>query len=369
MIMTKSSTKTKTNTEKAIKAVKAEKAVEAPKEQVKADPKPAPKKRNFAPRMKPMLPEVKVKPPRAPKPKGKASPGRKPVSAVNSPKTKRDVPDNVVSKRGGLINGVGKSGKRMPAPIIEENFAAEYLVDLDGKAAYLRVCPHVAPESARTKAYELLTRDTVQAHIKRLNGERLKRTGINADETLKRLHAHAFGDRTAISAVHVGCCRYCWGIDGRYQYSDGEYKDAQSESDEKNAMLLAADKPPIEFDGKGGPGFRASRDPNPECAICSGDGESKPVIKDTRKMDASALSLFQGAKQGKNGTEVDIVQMTPALTNLMRHQGLFEADNKQIKADAVPPEVLAELALRREKAKENQRKVLADRRGDGFTGD
>ncbi len=322
------------------------------------------------PKVKPMLPPVKVKPARPPKPKGKPSPGRKPVTEVNSPKAKRSVPDNAVSKRGGLINGVGKDGKRMPAPIIEENFAAEYLVDLDGQAAYLRVCPHVAPQSAKTKASELLTRGNVQAHIKRLNAERLERTAISADKTLMVLAAQAFGDRRELTAVHVGCCRYCWGKGGRFQYSDGEFADARAENAEQNAMLAAADKPPIEFNEKGGPGYMASRDPNPECAICAGDGEPKAVVKDTRKLSDDARVIFDGSKQGKTGVEVNIVNRQAALTNLMRHQGLFEADNKvTVTSDSIPPEVVAALSEARAKAEEKRKLDMEERARSGFTGD
>ena len=59
-----------------------------------------------------------------------------------------------------------------------------------------------------------------------------------------------------------------------------------------------------------------------------------------------------------------------AIEKLMRHQGLFEADNKiKVTSENVPPEVLAALNEAREKAKARRTIEMAERRLLGFTGD
>lgn len=320
----------------------------------------------------PILPPVKQPPAKTPrKAPAKPSPGRKKIKGVIGTEPRDDVPENALTENGAVKHRVGQDGNRMPGPLIEERFAAEYLVDLDGQAAYLRVVPNVRPESARVLAHKLLTRDTVQAHVKRLNEERMERTGISADRTLRILEAQAYGDRTALTAVHVGCCRYCWGDKFGYQRTDGEYADDRAEHQEKVAMMLALDKPlPPDFNERGGPGFHAGKMPNPECPSCAGDGDPKAVLKDTRRVNAEVLAMFDGAKNGKNGVEINITDRQTALTALMRHQGLFEADNKlTVTADSIPPEVVAALAEAKAKAEAKRQSDMTERAQLGFTGD
>ena len=274
------------------------------------------------------------------------------------------------SSKGATLQRIGRDGARLSQKMLRERFAAEYVIDMDAQAAYLRVCPNVTAASASVLACRLLAEVNVNAQIAAKARDIHEKLEDRAVFTIQTLMHQAFGDRRELTAVHVGCCRYCWGIDGRYQYSDGEYKDAQTESEEKTAMLLAAEKPPIEFDGKGGPGFRASRDPNPECAICAGEGQARVVIKDTREMSEASLAIFMGAKQGKHGVEIELADSQKAIEKLMRHQGLFEADNKiKVTSENVPPEVLAALNEAREKAKARRTIEMAERRLLGFTGD
>lgn len=299
----------------------------------------------------------------------RSSPGRKKAVGVTDPATRKDAPENAVTEKGALKHRVGKDGNRMPRPLIEQLFAAEYIVDLDGAAAYLRVCPHVTANTARTQGYDLLTRPTVQAMVKKAIDDRVERTGISADRTLRILEAQAYGDRTALTAVHVGCCRYCWGEKFGYQRTDGEYADDLAEHQEKVAMMLALDKPlPPDFNVRGGPGFHAGKMPNPDCPSCAGDGDPKAVLKDTRRMNAEVLAMFDGAKNGKNGVEINITDRQTALTALMRHQGLFEADNKQTAPENVSGEMLEKIKQGMAEAEREYEEMMARRRAMGMGG-
>ena len=56
----------------------------------------------------------------------------------------------------------------------------------------------------------------------------------------------------------------------------------------------------------GGGGFVKSRDPNPDCPICLGDGEEVVRITDFRKLSARQKNLISGIKFGKGGVVNEI---------------------------------------------------------------
>ena len=85
----------------------------------------------------------------------------------------------------------------------------------------------------------------------------------------------------------------------------------------------------------GGPVFAARfsfnplLEPHPECPDCGGDGVSRPVIKDTRRLSPQGRALFAGAKQGKHGIEIQMHSKLDALEKLAKHFGLYAKDNHQ----------------------------------------
>ena len=77
---------------------------------------------------------------------------------------------------------------------LEERFAREFVVDLDGPAAYRRIRPDVTPASARTLASRLLTKVDVQNRIAQLKAEQFARLEITADAVLRELALVGFSD-------------------------------------------------------------------------------------------------------------------------------------------------------------------------------
>lgn len=75
-----------------------------------------------------------------------------------------------------------------------ELFCQEYLVDLNGAQAYLRVGYKTSPEIAARNASRLLINVDIQNRISELMGEREKRTEITSDRVLKELAHIAFDD-------------------------------------------------------------------------------------------------------------------------------------------------------------------------------
>lgn len=78
-------------------------------------------------------------------------------------------------------------------PPLHERFCHEYLVDLNGSAAYRRVYPKVKSEkTARTNAARLLANAGVAARVAELQRERLARSDLSAERVLRELSLVAF---------------------------------------------------------------------------------------------------------------------------------------------------------------------------------
>lgn len=78
----------------------------------------------------------------------------------------------------------------------QEAFVREYLADpgLNASAAYMRAYPKAKPASARVEASRLLANPNIAEAVAKLMAERCKRTEIDADWVLRRLHSEAIAD-------------------------------------------------------------------------------------------------------------------------------------------------------------------------------
>lgn len=76
----------------------------------------------------------------------------------------------------------------------QEQFCREFLVDLNGTAAYGRAYPSVKANTANANAARLLANASVQARVAELQKERASRTDVTADRVLLELARLAFFD-------------------------------------------------------------------------------------------------------------------------------------------------------------------------------
>lgn len=210
----------------------------------------------------------------------------------------------------------------------EDVFCKEYLVDLNGYKAALRA--GYSALSARQTASELLAKPKVQAKIQKAMDARAERTGIEADEVLRRLWAIATADPRELVELHRGCCRFCWGAGNRYQYTRHELETAQQEHEAK--MQLRPENERVPFNDAGGIGYDPRNDPNPDCQECFGEGQLRELAKDTRDLSPEARLLFAGLKPTQNGLEVKMHDQTAMLVNVGKHLGMF-AKNVNLKGD------------------------------------
>lgn len=195
----------------------------------------------------------------------------------------------------------------------QQRFVDEYLIDLNATQAAIRA--GYSPKSAGRFAQELLLKTHIAEAIRDAQAERSERTKITQDDVLKMWHDLATVDYNEISQVRLVNCRYCWGVDHEYQWTPKEYERACRE-----AELNTASEP----SSIGGLDFNHHKEPNLNCPECGGRGIGRTYLADTTKLSPKAKLVYQGAKDGKFGTEVMTADRMKALDNIARHLGMFK---------------------------------------------
>lgn len=170
-------------------------------------------------------------------------------------------------------------------------FALEYIIDFNGKEAAIRA--GYKPNYAGQQAHRLLNDERVLSAITDAIAERKKRLFITQDQVVTMWWQIANADYNELSSVRRVACGYCYG----------------------DNITMGDDDDTREID--------PSREPNPDCGICRGEGSPHVYIADTSKLSPSAKLLYQGAKETKFGIEVMTADRMKALDNVARHLGMF----------------------------------------------
>lgn len=202
-------------------------------------------------------------------------------------------------------------------------FVKEYLIDLNGRQAAIRVGYN--PQSARTQAADMLATPAVQAAVAKAMEERAERTGITQDKVLERWWAVATADPRELTELHRICCRHCWGFENHYQWTPQELRNALDEYKRQIDACAdeAAKKKVRAVDQTGGTSYDPRKDPNPDCPECFGSGVETVVAKDTRDLSPAARLLYAGVKTTQHGLEVKAHSQGDALVNVAKHIGML----------------------------------------------
>ena len=205
----------------------------------------------------------------------------------------------------------------------QQRFVEEYLVDLNGTQAAIRA--GYSAKTAQEQSSRLLSNVMVRNAISAERQVQLERTEITADRVLREAWGILTADARELVQVKVGCCRHCWGEGHRYQRTLAEYNHDHAEWLAKQR----AGKAEGDFEEQGGIGYDSLRPPHPECPECCGDGYSRVVLADTRKISPAAAALYAGAEVTKTGIKIHMHDKVAAMEKLFKHLGLYEVDNKQ----------------------------------------
>jgi phage terminase small subunit len=175
-----------------------------------------------------------------------------------------------------------------------------------------------ADSSVAAEASKLLALPKIALKIEQEIAELESLTGFTAAAALHAFLNIATADPRELIELRVGACRYCYGIDGAYQWDDASYLKAlrdQEKLSEKDRELP---------DITGGFGYDPRREPNPACVPCAGNGVQRVVPKDTANLSPQALMLYGGVKQTRNGIEIIVADRMKALENAARIIGAFK---------------------------------------------
>jgi hypothetical protein len=197
-----------------------------------------------------------------------------------------------------------------------KRFIAEYLRDQNATAAAAR-----AGYSDPNYGRQLMTNPNVAQAIAQQQKASIVRTLGTADEVLEKMWRLATFDANQISQHRRGCCRYCWGFGHQYQWRDAV------EFNEKVSEALA--KKGKEPNDDGGYGYNHTREPNPECPRCNGEGISRVVLQDSTKLNEDAALAYSGVKAGKNGIEITSISRERMFEAVAKRLGLADTENSQ----------------------------------------
>lgn len=216
----------------------------------------------------------------------------------------------------------------------QREFCRQYVIDGNATQAYIRA--KYSPDGAAQSADKLLRNADVQDYIAELERLAASRAELSADWVLDKWRALAEADPNELTTVRICCCRYCWGVEHRYQWREREF-DA--------AMVTAceSEKPMPLPDGTGGMGFDPRLDPNADCPECLGAGVEHISVKDTRKLSPKARQLYGGVKVKKDGSiEVVTRNQDAALLNIAKYVGMV-VDKKEVSGPGGGPVPVANL--------------------------
>ena len=197
-----------------------------------------------------------------------------------------------------------------------KRFIAEYLKDNNATAAAAR-----AGYSDPNYGRQLITNPNVAQAIAQQQKASIARTLGSADEVLAQMWQLATFDANQLSQYRRGACRYCWGFGHQYQWRD------MVEFEEKRLEATERDKrEPVDV---GGYGYDHTREPNPGCPRCNGDGIGQPYFADTRKLSTVAALAYSGVKLGKNGVEITAISRERMFEAVMKRLGLADSEFAQ----------------------------------------
>jgi phage terminase small subunit len=150
-------------------------------------------------------------------------------------------------------------------------------------------------------------------------------TNISALTVLQRWLDIATADPSRIVRVRRLNCRYCWGHEHRYQWTDWEFAEKAARVMDWQPSKMHPVRPPFP-DASGGFGFHFNADPCPDCPRCLGEGHVDVFLADTSTLTGAERALYAGVKTTKDGIEVKFHDQQAAWDNLRDYFGMIRKD-------------------------------------------
>lgn len=208
----------------------------------------------------------------------------------------------------------------------EKEFAIRFMEMGNQDAAYKAVYhnkiakQNLSDNAIKIGAAKMLKNPDIVAFIQEVRGELAGTALVDIQQLVIDLAQMATTDINEIVQIRRECCRHCWGIDNRYEWSEYEYEKAMTEHEKKAQTDPSLPLPDV----SGGFGWHPHRDANADCPVCFGDGVMNTWIADSRTLSPGARKLYNGFRYDKNGNmEVLLNSREEAQTKLMRIFGAW----------------------------------------------
>lgn len=205
----------------------------------------------------------------------------------------------------------------------QRRFVIEYLIDFNGTKAAIR--SGYAEGSAHDTAYNLLSNSEIMNAIDEKISEKLEVAELSIDWVLRQWKQIAEADPNELIYTQLECCRYCYGINHAYQWTQFEYARAVDQAAAHRCNSKCAEPCELRLppDGSGGFGYTPHKPPVENCPVCHGRGLERVCVTDTRKLKGSARRLYAGVKQTKDGIEIKMRDQDGALQNISKYFGMI----------------------------------------------
>lgn len=243
----------------------------------------------------------------------------------------------------------------------QAKFVDLWLVTYDQRQSYRDAGFKCANDNAASAAASRLL-SKVKSHPYTLarQVELFARTADVQNQLIATYHAASFADPRELVEYVRRCCRYCYGIDHKFQLRPSEMERRRNQYEADKAAAAQENKEIGEFDELGGLGYDGKKSPSPDCPECDGEGEGHALFKDTGNLSPAALTLFEGVKEGKDGTELKIASQKGY------RDGLAKLFNMNVEPAVVvnvgvSEELLEEILAKAEANTERNREAMAGR--------
>lgn len=202
----------------------------------------------------------------------------------------------------------------------QELFARVLAETGNAAAAYRKtyaVGDRTLPTTVWAAASRIAALPQVRARVRHYNELATLETIVSVREALQWQLDIATADPNEIVRVVQRCCRYCHGVNFRYQWKDeDEYTAEAAKACEDPDATMPSDV--------GGYGYSGALEPNPICPHCYGVGLEQTIVSDTTKLTGKARKLYAGAKQDRFGAiEVKLHDQKAAWEMVCRMLGAF----------------------------------------------
>ena len=229
-------------------------------------------------------------------------------------------------------------------------FVEEMLLDPDHPERAARIAGF--PEGS---GRQVARRSAVQALLRVARSRIEYRTEVEAAYIVRRWKTLADADPNELVQLRQVNCRYCNGVDHRYQHTLNEQRRRHTvwtndrtifvaERRKANPKLTDAEIAEFwpDFDEQGGDGYDRHAAPNPDCPECRGDGEPHVIFKDTRYLSPSAQALYNGVEvKGDGSIRVLMRDRQHAEDMLAKHLGLA-IDRREVLLRVFDPSQLSD---------------------------